>query len=232
MYSLGDAQANDRIANRSVSQITLLCAHQCHNGDYPSYVVFQFRLVFESYSLGRVRHSLDRRKRSGAGTLQSAGEMYDEPLLSQSITNFASSYKSTPVLAASLTALYHRNFTHRHLFRSLRAVHGDGAPQPGLKPSVRIRISSCRAFMIRSMLVPLWLRRVNCGFALLAHRLMYAPLSRVLFSLLLPGLYTRPQDVSASAIYWEVPSSKSARSVLVAVFVISASSGAALYVMV
>jgi hypothetical protein len=48
------------------------------------------------------------------------------PLFQTHFTNFASSYEKyapPPDLVASLTALYHRNFTHSHLFRSLQAVH-------------------------------------------------------------------------------------------------------------
>jgi hypothetical protein len=132
------------------------------------------------------------RKRSKVTTLQ--WDVRRTPLYNPARTSPLPT-KYTPVLAASLTALYHRNFTYGHLFRSLRAVQGYSAPQPGLKPSVRIRISSRRAFMIRSMLVPLWLRRVQLWLCTLSVETnVCAVPSKPCFRCCSLTVYPRPPD--------------------------------------
>jgi len=76
------------------------------------------------------------------------------------------------------------------------------------------------------------LNAFNCGFAILAHKLMYAPSHRVLFSLLLPGcLSSTPRTCQTSAVYWELPSSKSARSLFYSTFSFEPLLGAALICM-
>jgi hypothetical protein len=113
----------------------------------------------------------------------------------QSSTNFASSYKKYARSGRKSYRMYHRNFTYGHLFRSLRAVQGHGAPQPGLKLSVRIRIRSCRAFMIRSMLVPLWLRRVQLWLCTLSVETnVCAVPSKSCFRCCSLTVYPRPPD--------------------------------------
>lgn len=170
--------------------------------------MFQFRLVFKSYSLGRVRHGLDyRRKRSKAGTLKSAGEMYDEPLPLHP-TNFASSYEVTPVLAASLTAFYQSQFrvadTSFARFEPCTVI-----VRHSQVLSRHHGIISYWTLLIRGMLVPLWLRHVQLWLCTFSASTNVCAVSSCPVFVATPGCLSPPQDVSASALCWEVPSSKS-----------------------
>jgi hypothetical protein len=124
----------------------------------------------------------------------------------QSSTNFASSYKK---YARSGRKSYRIVSSQFHLWPPLSLASsraGHSAPQPGLKPSVRIRIRSRRAFMIRSMLVPLWLRRVQLWLCTLSVETnVCAVPSQSCFRCCSLTVYPDPQTVSASAFYWKCP---------------------------